>query len=377
MRLRLFCILAMLFASPGSTQTVSRVPHRVREARYLMGTVCEITVYSSGEESYARDAIAAAFNELHRIDGLLSSWKSDSALMRANVAAGAVGNPRPRTELSVELYTRIEIALRLADLTNGLFDPTVGPLVRAWGFLPKRAETPRCSDCASRTRAIAAARGKVGWQKVLLQPATHEMEFTVPGMELDLGGIGKGYAAERAIEVLKQRRISIALVNLGSSSLKSLGMPPLYAGCPAIVGEHCAVWPIEIADPRNRHHIEDRVYLPAGYGMGTSGTYEKSLGKRARYGSHLIDPSTGQSLAGEFGVSVIAPDAEVADALTKPFILRPSSEAEYGPKLVCFYPDLGVLTLSVRKGRLIKKTFGRIHVQNFTAATPMYLSAPP
>lgn len=377
MRLPVFCVFATLFALLCNAQTISRDPLPVREIRYLMGTMCEVTVYPTNGDVDSRDAIAAAFEELHRIERLLSSWKSDSELMRANAVAGKAGNPRPRAELSKELYARVEVALKLAELTNGLFDPSVGPLVRAWGFLPKCAEALHCSARISRDRLIAKAQQMVGWQKVLLHAATHEMEFNVPGMELDLGGIGKGYAAERAIEVLKQHGIQTALINLGSSSLKSLGMPPVYRGCPNIVGEHCAVWPIDIADPRSRYHVVDKVFLPAGYGLATSGTYERSMGKHAKLGSHLIDPFTGKSLAGEFGVTVITLDAEIADALTKPFILRPSSMHKYGAKLLSSYPELGVLTLSVCKGKLIKKTFGRISIQNSTAATPMYLSAPP
>lgn len=377
MGFRSTCVLAVLLGGFGNTAVLPKSENPIREARYLMGTVCEITVYPAPNQINSREAIDAAFEELHRIDHLLSNWKPDSELMRSNAAASAIGNPRPRVKLSNELYDRVDFALHLANLTDGLFDPTVGPLVRAWGFLPRCAQHLPCDVKLSRDRAIAEARRRTGWKKVRLDPITHELEFAVPGMELDMGGAAKGYAAERAAEILKQYGIAAAMVNLGSSSLKSIGMPPVFAGCPQVDGDRCAFWPVKISDPRDRHLHAATVFLRAGYGMATSGTYEKKLGKHSEEGSHLIDPGTGQAIKGEISVTVIAPNAEVADALTKPFIIRPAKAQEYRQKFARTYPDLRVLTLAVQKSKLITKVFGLRRGQNFTAATPTYLSAPP
>jgi FAD:protein FMN transferase len=377
MRFLAICTFAICLASSANTEISTNSSNPIHEARYLMGTVCEITVYPAHGQTGGREAIAAAFAELRRVDSLLSNWKRDSELMRANEAASAVGEPRPRATLTNELSERVELALQLADLTNGLFDPTVGPLVRAWGFLPRCVQQAPCEANISQNHAIDKARQLVGWQNVHLHSKTRELEFGVPGMELDMGGVAKGYAAERAADILREHGIKVAMVNLGSSSLKSIGMPPVFAGCPKVDGNRCAFWPVEISDPRDRHLSAATVFLRAGYGMATSGTYEKKLGKRAKTGSHLIDPATGQAVKGEISVTVIAPNAEVADALTKPFIIQPTKTEKYGQKLLQAYPYLGVLTLATQKGKLLTTSFGLGHVQNFTAATPTYLSAPP
>ena len=376
MRFLAICTFAICLASSANTEISTNSNKPIREARYLMGTVCEITVYPVRGQTSGREAIAAAFAELRRVDYLLSNWKPDSELMRANATASAVGEPRPRATLSDELFDRVELALHLADLTKGLFDPTVAPLVRAWGFLPNCAQSP-CEPNVSRGRVVAEARRRVGWPNVHLYPRTRELEFSVSGMELDMGGVAKGYAAERAAQILRDHGIASAMVNLGSSSLKSIGMPPVFSGCPEVEGDRCAFWPVQISDPRDRHLRAATVFLRAGYGVATSGTYEKKLGKRAKNGSHLIDPATGQAVKGEISVTVIAPDAEVADALTKPFIIQPTNTKRYRQKLIQTYPDLRVLTLAAHEGRLLMTSFGLVHVQNFTAATPTYLSAPP
>lgn len=343
---------ALSLAICAGSVAAGESPHPIKQIRYLMGTLCEIAAYppSSMDRDTAEQAIAAAFAELKRIDGVLSNWNPNSELMRLNLEAGAEGSPRPRVHVGDELFERLRVALEIARQSGGVFDPTVGPLVRVWGFLPRCQTDGPCSDI-SRADAIAAAKRKVGWRKISLHPETKEVEFTIPGVEIDLGGIAKGYAAERAAQVLKEHGIRAALVNLGSSSLKAVGYPP----CSDRTTADCKGWVVAVADPRNRRRSAARIVLHDGDSLATSGTYEHTVGEGRKRKSHLFDPFTGAPLGGESSVSVICHDAELADALTKPFILRRDLTSPYAAKLLNTYEQCGVSRAAVQDARLSRQ----------------------
>jgi len=349
---RMVCCALSLAVCAGSAAAEDESLHPIKQIRYLMGTLCEITVYppSSMDRDAADQAIAAAFAELKRIDGVMSNWNPDSELMRLNVHAGAEGNARSRIRVGDELFERLRVALEIAKQSDGVFDPTVGPLVRAWGFLPRCQTKESCSNM-SRADAIATAKQKVGWRKVSLYLETKEVEFAVPGMEVDLGGIAKGYAAERAAQVLKEHGIRAALVNLGSSSLKAVGHPP----CSDRTIADCKGWVISVADPRDRRRSAARIVLHGGDSLATSGTYEHTVGKGRKRKSHLIDPFTGEALGGKASVSVICSDAELADGLTKPFILRRDLTSPYASKLLNTYGQCSVSRTAVQNARLARQ----------------------
>jgi len=379
---------AVIFICLGQSVVGEANPRPIKQIRYVMGTLCEITVYPQQEElplplgngeisgassgrgipeppppahttpkEQANAAVDAAFAELKRIDTVLSNWNADSELMRMNLRAALPGNPRPQVKVSEELFQRLQVAIRIAHETEGVFDPTVAPLVRAWGFLPR---CPARAPCRAKTRAeaIAEARRKVGWHKVALDPETKEVQFAVSGMEIDLGGIAKGYAVERAIQVLKEHGIHSALVNLGSSSLKALGQPGWQPGCQRTEGDECLAWSVSVVNPRDRHLVAAKIYLRDGDALATSGTYEHTVGKGNNRRSHLIDPYTGQALGGETSVSVLLSDAEVADALTKPFILRGDLKSDYADNIFRLYPRSSVVVISIRHGQLAQRKAG-------------------
>ena len=156
--------------------------------------------------------------------------------MRMNALASrpGIGGVRPAVKVSPELFERIGIALDVARASQGLFDPTVGPLVRAWGFLPSPARPE------NRAGAVATARTVVGWEKVRLDAVQHTVQFAAPGMEIDLGGIAKGYATRKGAQVLRGHGIQSGLVSLGSSSMTAIGVPPGTTG-----------WRVFIRDPRD------------------------------------------------------------------------------------------------------------------------------
>jgi thiamine biosynthesis lipoprotein len=301
----------------------------VKQARYIMGTVCEITAYSGDESAREQTeaAVNAAFDEIKRIDGALSNWKASSDLMQLNAAAGAEGLPRPRVVVGRELFERVVAALTIAQETDGLFDPTVGPLVRHWGFLP---------GAGSREK-LAEVKRRVGWQKVHVDAAALAVRFDEPGMELDFGGIAKGYAADRATRELKKRGVSSALVSLGSSSISAIGAPPNAEG-----------WKLSIKDPRDGESALAEVVLHDGESLATSGTYEHRKGKR----SHLIDPRTGQAITAMASVTVISKSGEEADGLTKPFIFLGTAESVEAGQILKRYSGAAVLVFEAEGKRL-------------------------
>jgi thiamine biosynthesis lipoprotein len=327
-------------------------PHPHKQARYVMGTLCEITAYAPVDgEARTEEAIEAAVAELKRIDAALSNWKPDSQLMRMNAVAAAApaAGRRPQAAVGQELFERVRTALQLARETHGRFDPTVGPLVRAWGFLPPGTHP------LPRDAAIAAARERVGWQKVILNAETRTVQFAVPNMEIDLGGIAKGYAAQSTARVLREHGIRAALVNLGSSSMAAIGSPPGESG-----------WPVVIRDPRDTETPVMQVLLQDGESLATSGTYEKTTGRGRNRHSHILNPATGAAVGGAVSVTILMDDAETADALTKPFFLMPRPPAEDWAKLLARFPKASVILMAARGERLQRRT-GGLHPERFLA----------
>src|SRR5205823_13255831 len=244
---------------------------------------------------------------------LLSNWNPKSELLRMNDLANRPGRGGTRlaAKVSPELFERMRIALDVARASQGLYDPTVGPLVRASGFLPSPAKPQ------SRGRAVTAALNLVGWEKVNLDSVQHTVQFAAPGMEIDLGGIAKGYAAGKAAQVLREHGIQSGLVSLGSSSITAIGAPPGAAG-----------WHVFIRDPRDGESPAAWIDLHDGDSLATSGSYENTVRVGKSRHSHIIDPRTGEAIGGAVSVTVLSEDDEIADALTKRFFMRPSRSAE-------------------------------------------------
>lgn len=286
-------LAAMGFRESGSQP----LPHK--QMRYVMGTLCEITIYDE-DPVRAERAMNQAFEEMQRVDRLLSNYDPHSELSRMNRTAAA--GP---FKASVELFQFVTACQRFYRITQGAFDPTVGPLVRAWGFFGLHPHVPRRSE-------VEAARDKVGMGKVELDQVHALISYGVEGMEIDPGGIGKGYAVDRAVGTLKRAGITSALVNAGSSSLYAIGHPPGQAS-----------WRIGIKDPFFPNHPAAFVAL-LDNSLSTSGSLEKRVQEGSQTFSHIFDPRSGAPVGGVLEVSVIAPTATESDALTKAaFVLSP------------------------------------------------------
>jgi len=262
-----------------------------------MGSPIEITAY--GEETSCRNGIEAAFVEIGRIERLLSIYQPNSVLAQINRFSkkGSISVPGEVLEL-------LSKSILYAKESQGAFDITTGPLIRLWGFGPgkEKREPP------SREEIIAACRS-VGSEYLRLHPDSGELGLLQEGMELNLGGIGKGYAIDRAARALRAFGITRALISCGST-LFALGTPPGRRG-----------WPVAIRHPRLEKKEIGALFL-SDQALSTSGDYEKFFVFQGERFSHLIDPRTGYPVKGMACVSVIAPTAMEADALsTAGFIL--------------------------------------------------------
>lgn len=299
-------VLSLALAWP-----VQANPHaRIEQVRYHMGTLW--TVEAQGPEASA--AMEAAFAEIGRLDRLLSTYKPDSELSRLN----RDGN-RGWVAVSAETRELVARALAVASASGGAFDPTVGPLVKLWGFKHMDYRFPS-------EAAIAKAKSLVGFRQVEVDPA-RGIRFSKPGVEVELGAIAKGYAVDRAVAVLRDRGMTMARVDAGGNQ-RVWGTPPEEAG-----------WVFGVRHPREDGDVLGWTTLRSG-GISTSGDAERGFWKDGvRYG-HVIDPRTGWPSQGVVSVTVLAPDAETADALsTALYVLGPAA----GKALLGRYPGAEAL----------------------------------
>lgn len=268
----------------------------VRRAWPVMGTLLEVTVWE-GDTARAHAALTAARAAVFRVDTLMSVYKPQSDLSVVNRRAGT----DTATVVDPETAGVLAEALRVAELSGGALDVTVGPLVEAWGFYRHRGEVPPPAVRDS----IAPL---VGWRRVHFDPARRTVRLPLRGMRLDFGGIAKGYAVDRGVEALRARGIRSGMVDLGGN-FRVFGRPP--------AGDR---WVVGVRDPRDPEEVLATVSIDSG-AIATSGDYEQFFVHEGVRYSHIFDPRTRWPSRGIAAVSVIAPTALSTDALSKPFFV--------------------------------------------------------
>ncbi len=301
--------LATWLAAGCGPRAEERATVRVSESRRLMGAPWTITVHA-GSRAAGAAAIAAAFAEIERLERILSDYDPASELSRLSAAAPT---PEP-VAVGSDLWRVLVTAEALGEKTGGAFDIAVGPLTALWRQARRSGRLPKPDK-------LAAARAAVGPGTVELVPATRSVRLPKPGTRLDAGGIGMGYAADRALEVLAARGIASALIEASGDVLVS-APPPGTAG-----------WRIAVAPLRPGGAGETVVLAHAA--VTTSGdAYQAVEIDGVRY-SHIVDPRSGLGLTGPTAVTVIAPDATTADGLaTAASVLG----HEAGPAVITIFP---------------------------------------
>ncbi len=288
-------------AQAGLAPASETGPERRYEfAAVHMGTTCRVTLYAASAER-ARQAADAALARIGFLDDVMSDYKPHSELNR--LCRAFDGPNRLPVRVSTDLFVVLEEAERVSRRSEGAFDVTVGPLSILWRHARRTQELPDPQE-------FAAARRKVGYEKVRLEGRLQTVQLAVGGMQLDLGGIAKGYAADAALAVLREQfGIRRALVAVGGDI--ACGEPP--------PGERA--WRVQIA-PLRRNQPPRWLRL-ANAAVSTSGDLEQFVViKGVRY-SHVLDPRTGMGLTGRRSVTVIAPRGIQADSLTKAVSVLP------------------------------------------------------
>ncbi len=274
----------------------------------IMGVEARIVLYSENERT-ANRAAQAAFGRMNDLDAVLSDYRMESELMRVCQASGG-----PPIRVSDDLFRILVQADEIATLSNGAFDPSVGPIVHLWREARRTGERP-----SKATTAEAMCR--VGWSKVSLDARHRTVQLAVPNMQLDLGGIGKGFAVDEAIAVLVEAGVTRCLVDLGGDIAASDPPPGKSAWTVAVT-----------SDPRRT----DLTRIPLGrMGIATSADTEQFVQIGPERFSHIIDPRTGLPLTSRIAVTVIARNAATADALASAIsVLGPDD----GLTLLEFFP---------------------------------------
>ena len=272
----------------------------IRVHRRAMACRFEITLAS--QDAAWVPAARAALNEVDRIEDQLSVFREGSAISRLNRRA-APGESHEPVEIDEALLALLDLCGELHRATDGAFDITSTPLSRCWGFLQREGRVP-AND------AIEAARASVGFGAVDLDRARRTVRFRRPGLELNLGAIGKGHALDRVAVDMRATGVRHALLSAGRSSLLA-------------IGGRGPGWFVEVVSARGNQvnaHPLAQVWLRDA-ALGTSGAGEQFVvADGTRYG-HVIDPRTGWPASGVLSATVIASSAAVADALSTAFFV--------------------------------------------------------
>ena len=293
-------VLFLLAASAFWVGAAAEGPELLRldKSADAMGSTYSVALY--GTDRVKMEAAAdAALDEARRLDDLLSNYKPDSEWSQVNRHAAE----KP-VHISPELFQLLSACVEYSRQSEGAFDISVGPLMKVWGFYKGTGYLPHRPE-------VAAALTKVGYRHIHLDPRAQTVWFDRSGVELDPGGIGKGYAVDRMVDVLKQKGVRIALVAGSGSSIYGMGAPPAEP----------KGWPVDIKDPWDQRKTVAEIFLK-DMSMSTSGSYEKFFRAEGKIYAHIMDPRTGYPAQGSVSVSVIAPRTIDSEAWAKPYFVN-------------------------------------------------------
>ncbi len=292
--------------------------HLIHLRTVAMG--CDFGVFAFGEDrGLLRSAAEVAVEEIERLEHLLSHYLPESEISYLNAHAA-----KEPVRIHPEVFELIERAVHLSEETDGAFDITVMPLVRCWGFFEGIGQIPD-------SRTLAETLERVGSSRLRLSAENLTIAFAREGVEVHLGAIGKGYAVDRAIEVLRDAGVEAAMVHGGYSSVRAYGAPPDTGG-----------WQINLPHPlypdRSLAHL-----LLRNRAISTSSAAEQYFERAGRRYGHILDPRTGMPVENELlCVSVLADEATVTDALsTAFFVLGEEATREY----ILTHPGVQVVLL--------------------------------
>jgi thiamine biosynthesis lipoprotein len=312
--------------------------YRYEFSQPQMGTLFRIVLYAPSD-SIAQHAAQSAFKRVDELNVILSDYLETSELSKLSATAGT----GQAFFVSKDLWIVLEKSMEAAKQSNGAFDITVGPYVSLW----RRARRQQILPAPD---ALVKARQKVGYQHIKLDPVKHTAQLLVPEMKLDLGGIGKGYAADEAFAILKKYGITTALVDAGGNMVVG-DAPPGKKG-----------WDIEVASLVTNNKDTTQVITLTHAAVATSGDMFQFVEIDGKKYSHIVDPRTGIGLTGQIMVTVLAPDGTMADYLsTAVSVLGPKEglilieKTKKSAALILRNTDSGIKKWESRKWKFLSK----------------------
>jgi thiamine biosynthesis lipoprotein len=319
----LLSILSLLIAAACATKPPA-APHLVERSRTAMGSSLRLAAWTT-DETVALETFEQVFQEFDRLEALLSVWKDGSDVVRLNKNAGI--SPVP---VSVETLEVLAAAHEASVVTRGKFDITFGALTDIWRFDHDQ------DNVVPDRQMIEARLPRIDYRAVQIDTTARTAFINRPGLRVHLGGIGKGYAIDRAVALLKGRGLADFLIQAGGD----LYVAGTNGGQP---------WQLGIADPRGAHEPFATLQLGEGT-FSTSGDYERFFMKDGKRYHHLIDPDFGEPAGGCRSVTIVAGRGMTADVLsTGVFILGPDE----GMRLIEQLPDVEGVIVTAENDVLI------------------------
>src|SRR5262245_13201371 len=275
---------------PPSSVGVEAGSHLLSVSREAMACLFEI-VFDAATYRDRTDAAVAALDLVEQLEDQLTVFHDSSEVAVLN--KWAANEP---VIVEERLFSVLKRAVELSKATGGAFDITAGRLSKVWGFFRRQGQMPATSD-------VDAALATVGWQHLQLDDAAHSVRFSQPGLELNLGAIGKGYALDRAADVLIDGGIADFLIHGGNSSVLARG------------GRAMSDWSVALRHPL-KPSVRLAEFMLCNQALGTSGSGTQFFHYQGKRYGHIIDPRTGWPAEQVLSATVIAPTAEKADALS-------------------------------------------------------------
>jgi FAD:protein FMN transferase len=277
-----------------ANKTSSAISGMKRFSHEAMATTFEIFIIHENEK-YAAQAADAAFYEVDRLESELSRFSENSEITRINHLPA-----KQVLRLSLDAFECLKISRLMYERTFKTFDVTIGPLFNLWRNKDGSSRTPSQEE-------IDDAMQRVGMDLFELDEKLHAIWLSVSPIQIDLGGMGKGYAVDKIAELLREWSINAALISGGFSSVLALDAPPGTKG-----------WPLTLSNPDNHKQILARLWLH-NRALGSSGI---------RKGGHIIDPRKGRPVEGKLAAWSSASSAAVADVLSTAFMIMDLDEIE-------------------------------------------------
>jgi FAD:protein FMN transferase len=291
--IRFLCVLLVL---PGLARA-----EWLSRSEAIMGTRCSVELWSE-DRVRGEAAITSVFDDMKRIDRLMSTWKEDTEISQVNREAA-----KHPVKISPELFWLLQESVKYSELTQGAFDITYASVGYLYDF--KKGVHPD-------PKAIQSALPGINWRHLVLDAKRTTVFFQRAGMRIDLGGIAKGYSVDKGIEILQKQGITRAMVNAGGDT--------------RIIGDRFGrPWMVGVRDPD--HEGKTFLKLPlTDTAFSTSGDYERYFDEDGKRYHHILDPRTGDSARKCRSVTVIAANATRTDALTKSvFIMGPKEGIDF------------------------------------------------